>query len=159
MGRAKTDSKKPSEEKLADWAEQEIKSVQFGDEQVIKRTGYILDTYEKDLKIDIQLYEPLPDSRTIIEGLDVPKSMSIGDFRKGFVYEFEIKIFKGDLSDRLVEFLKTNFSLDMDAIYRFELKDLQLMDVESDVSSPLPMSAEGDGDGDGDESDDVKGTN
>src|SRR5215467_14345711 len=110
MGRTKTDSKKPSEEKLPDWAEQEIKSVQFGDEQVIKRTGYILDTYENDLKIDIQLYEPLPDSRTIIEGLDVPKSMSIGDFRKGFVYEFEIKIFKGDLSARLVEFLKTNFS-------------------------------------------------
>jgi hypothetical protein len=149
MGRAKTDSKKPSEEKLPDWAEQEIKSVQFGDEQVIKRTGYILDTYENDLKIDIQLYEPLPDSRTIIEGLDVPKSMNIGDFRKGFVYEFEIKISKGDLSGKLVEFLKTNFSLDMDAIYRFELQDLQLMDVESDVSSP--MSAEGDGD----EADDV----
>jgi hypothetical protein len=146
MGRAKTDSKKPSEEKLPEWAEQEIKSVQFVDEQVIKRTGYILDTYENDYKIDIQLYEPLPDSRTIIEGLDVPKSMSIGNFRKGFVYEFEIKIFKGDLSDRLVEFLKTNFSLDMDAIYRFELQDLQLMDVESDVSSSMSMSAEGDGD-------------
>jgi hypothetical protein len=39
----------------------------------------------------------------------------------------------------------------MDAIYRFELQDLQLMDVESDASSPLPMSAEGDGD----EADDV----
>ncbi len=144
MGRAKTDSKKPSEEKLPEWAENEIKSVQFGDEQVIKRTGYILDTYEKDFKIDIQLYEALPDSRTIIEGLDVPKSMSIGDFRKGFVYEFEIKMFKGDLSTRLVEFLKTRYSLDMDAIYRFELQDLQLMEVESDVSSSLP--AEGDGD-------------
>jgi hypothetical protein len=146
MGRAKTDSKKPSEEKLPEWAEQEIKSVQFGAEQVVKRTGYILDTYENDYKIDIQLYEPLPDGRSIIEGLDVPKSMGIGDFKKGFVYEFEIKIFKGDLSARLVEFLKENFSLDMDAIYRFELQDLQLMDVESDVSSPMTMSAEGDGD-------------
>ncbi len=146
MGRTKTDSKKPSEEKLPEWAEHEIKSVQFGDEQVIKRTGYILDTYGNDYKIDIQLYEALPDSRTIIEGLDVPKSMSIGDFRKGFVYEFNIKMFKGDLSPRLVEFLKTKFSLDMDAIYRFELQDLQLMEVESDVSSSLPMSAEGDGD-------------
>jgi hypothetical protein len=142
----KTDPKKPSEEKLPEWAEKEIKSVQFGDEQVIKRTGYILDTYEKDFKIDIQLYEALPDSRTIIEGLDVPKSMSIGDFRKGFVYEFEIKMFRGDLSTKLVEFLKTRLSLDMDAIYRFELQDLQLMEVESDVSSSLPLSAEGDGD-------------
>lgn len=142
MGRAKADSKKPSEEKLPEWAEHEIKSVQFGDEQVIKRTGYILDTYENDFKIDIQLYEALPDSRTIIEGLDVPKSMSIGDFRKGFVYEFNIKMFKGNLSARLVEFLKNKFSLDMDAIYRFELQDLQLMEVESDVSSSLPMSAD-----------------
>lgn len=145
MGRAKADSKKPSEEKLPEWAEHEIKSVQFGDEQVIKRTGYILDIYENDFKIDIQLYEALPDSRTIIEGLDVPKSMSIGDFRKGFVYEFNIKMFKGNLSARLVEFLKNKFSLDMDAIYRFELQDLQLMEVESDVSSSLPMSADGDG--------------
>ncbi|MFZ0514616.1 MAG: hypothetical protein WAM14_23635 [Candidatus Nitrosopolaris sp.] len=146
MGRAKADSKKPSEEKLPEWAEQEIKSVQFGDEEIIKRTGYILDTYENDFKIDIQLYEPLPDSRTIIEGLDVPKSMSISDFRKGFVYEFIIKMFKGDLSAKLVEFLKMKFSLDMDAIYRFELQDLQLLEVESDVSSSPPMSAEGDGD-------------
>jgi hypothetical protein len=142
MGRAKADSNKPSEEKLPEWAEDEIKSVQFGDEQVIKRSGYILDTYENDFKIDIQLYEPLPDNRTIIEGLDVPKSMSIGEFRKGFVYEFRIKMFKGDLSAKLVEFLKTKFSLDMYAIYRFELEDLQLMEIESDIYSSPPMSAE-----------------
>jgi hypothetical protein len=142
MNRAKADSNKPGEEKLPEWAEREIKSVQFGNEQVIKRSGYILDTYEDDFKIDIQLYEPLPDNRTIIEGLDIPKSISIGEFRKGFVYEFKIKMFKGNLSARLVEFLQTKFSLDMDAIYRFELGDLQLMEIESDVSSPPPISAE-----------------
>ena len=113
--------------------------------KLLKEQDIFLDTYENDYKIDIQLYEPLPDSRTIIEGLDVPKSMSIGEFRKGFVYEFKIKMFKRDLSARLVEFLKTKFSLDMDAIYRFELEDLQLMEIESDVSSSPPMSAEGDG--------------
>jgi hypothetical protein len=145
MGRTKADSNKPSEEKLPEWAELEIKSVQFGDEQVVKRSGYILDTYENDFKIDIQLYEPLPDNRTIVEGLDVPKSMIIGDFKKGFVYEFKIKMFKGDLSARLVEFLETKFSLDMDAIYRFELDDLQLMEIESDISSSTAMPAEGTG--------------
>jgi hypothetical protein len=143
MARSKADSNKQSEEKLPEWAEQEIKSVQFGDEQVIKRSGYILDTYEDDFKIDIQLYEPLPDSRTIIEGLDVPESMIIGHFKKGFVYEFEIKMFKGNLSARLIEFLKTKFSLDMDTILRFELQDLQLMEIESDIpsSDPLPAGA------------------
>jgi len=87
----------------------------------------------------------LPDNRTIVGGLDVPKSMIIGDFKKGFVYEFKIKMFKGDLSARLVEFLRTKFSLDMDAIYRFELEDLQLMEIESDVSSSTPVSMEGAG--------------
>jgi hypothetical protein len=141
MGKTKADPDKPSEEKLPEWAELEIKSVQFGDEQVVKRSGYILDTYENDFKIDIQLYEPLPDKRTIVEGLDVPKSLIIGDFKKGFVYEFKIKMFKGDLSARLVEFLKTKFSLDMDAIRRFELEDLQLMEIESDVSSSTVIPA------------------
>jgi len=109
---------------LPTWAEEEIKSVQFGQPEILTRTGYILDIYEKEFKIDIQLYEALPDSRTIIEGLDVPRSMKIADFMKGFVYEFKIKMFKGDLSARLVEFLKAKFFLDMDAIYRFELEDL-----------------------------------
>ncbi|HET7148379.1 MAG TPA: hypothetical protein VFI73_07765 [Candidatus Nitrosopolaris sp.] len=145
MGRTKADSNKPSEEKLPEWAEREIRSVQFGEEQVIRRSGYILDTYENDFKVDIQLYEPLPDKRAIIEGLDIPKSMRIGDFKKGFVYEFKIKMFKGDLSARLVEFLKTRFSLDMDAIYRFELEDLQLMEIESDAYSSPAMSPEGTG--------------
>jgi hypothetical protein len=145
MGRTKADSNKPSEEKLPEWAELEIKSVQFGDEQVVKRSGYILDTYENDFKIDIQLYEPLPDNRTIVEGLDVPISMIIRDFKKGVVYEFKIKMFKGDLSAKLVEFLKTKFSLDMDAIHRFVLEDLQLMEIESDFSSSNAMPAEGAG--------------
>ena len=48
MGRTKADSNKPGEEKLPEWAELEIKSVQFGDGQVVKRSGYILDTYEND---------------------------------------------------------------------------------------------------------------
>jgi hypothetical protein len=135
MVRAKANSNKHSEENLPDWAEHEIKSVQFGNEQVINRSGYILDTYEEDSKIDIQLYESLPDNRTIIEGLNVPKTMAIAEFKKGVVYDFKIKMLKGELSARLIEFLKTKFSLDMDAIYRFELEDLQLMDIESDFSS------------------------
>ena len=51
---------------------------------------------------------------------------------KGFVYEFKIKMFRGPLGPKLVELLKTKFALEMDAIYRFELQELQMMDVESD---------------------------
>src|ERR671929_467041 len=123
------------EEGLPKWAEDEIRSAQFGQPEVITRTGYFLDIYESDYKVDIQVYEQMPDGRTIIEGLDVPKSMKISDFMKGFVYEFKINVFTGPLSAKLIELLKTKFALDMSAIYRFELKELQLMDVESDLPS------------------------
>lgn len=136
MGKTKSASSRSSEEEaLPIWAEDEIRSVQFKQPEVLTRTGYILDIYEKDFKIDIQLYESLPDGRTIIENLDVPRSMNIGAFMKGFVYEFKIKMFKGPLSMKLIEFLKSKYGLEMDAIYKFELQELQMMDVESDLPS------------------------
>jgi hypothetical protein len=134
MGRMKNASNRSGEEEetLPRWAEDEIRTVQFEEPEIITRTGYILDIYEKYYKIDIQLYEALSDGRTIIEDLDVPKSMVISSFMKGFVYEFKIKMFRGPLGAKLVELLKTKFALEMDAIYRFELQELQMMDVESD---------------------------
>jgi len=141
MGRTKVTKSEDStqEEGLPKWAEDEIKSAQFGQPEVIMRTGYFLDIYENDYKVDIQVYEQMPDGRTIVEGLGIPKSMKISDFMKGFVYEYKIKVFMANLSAKVIELLKTKFALDMKAIYRFELQELQLMDVESDLppaSSP-----------------------
>jgi hypothetical protein len=134
MGRAKAAKNEGSQEEgLPKWAEDEIKSAQFGKPETISRTGYILDIYESDFKVDIQVYEPMPDGRTIVEGLDVPKTIKISDFMKGFVYEFKVKVFTAPLGAKVVELLKTKFGLDMKAIYRFELQELQLMDVESDL--------------------------
>lgn len=135
MGKTKSASRPSEEEALPTWAEDEIRSVQFEQPEILTRTGYILDIYEKDFKIDIQLYESLPDNRTIIENLDVPKSINISTFMKGFVYEFKIKMFKGPLSMKLIQLLKEKYGLEMDAIYRFELQELQMMDVESDMPS------------------------
>ena len=144
MGKAKAAKGESGsqEEGLPKWAEDEIKSAQFGKAETIVRTGYILDIYESDLKVDIQVYEPMPDDRTIVEGLDVPKTMKISDFMKGFVYEFKVKVFTAPLGAKLIDLLKTKFGLDMKAIYRFELEELQLMDVESDL--PVVSSSEGD---------------
>jgi len=44
-------------------------------------------------------------------------------------------MFKGPLSMKLIEFLKAKYGLEMDAIYKFELQELQMMDVESDLPS------------------------
>ncbi len=144
MPRAKKAETESKEEGLPKWAEDEIKSVQFGNPEVITRAGYILDIYEKDHKIDIQVYEPIPDGRSIVEGLDVPKSMKISDFLKGFVYEFKIKVLAAPLSDKLVELLKTKYNIEMKAIYQFELQELTLMDVESDVAASSPEESEDD---------------
>jgi hypothetical protein len=127
------DGRSEVDESLPKWAEDEIKSVQFGAPEILTRSGYILAVYEDAYKIDLQIYEALSDGRTIIEGLDVPKNLKISDFLKGFIYEFKIKMFKGELSSKLVELLKSKYNLDMNAIHRFELEDLQLMDVESDI--------------------------
>jgi hypothetical protein len=129
------DGQSEGDEPIPKWAEDEIKSVQFGAPEILTRSGYILAVYEDAYKIDLQIYEALSDGRTIIEGLDVPKNLKISDFLKGFIYEFKIKMFKGELSSKLVELLKSKYNLDMNAIYRFELEDLQLMDVESDMQT------------------------
>ena len=148
MGRAKGAKSEggSQEESLPKWAEEEIKSAQFGKPETIARTGYILDIYEGEFKVDIQVYEPVPDGRTIVEGLDVPKSMKISDFMKGFVYDFKVRVFTATLSDKVVDLLKTKFGLDMKAIYRFELQELQLMDVESDLPVASSDSSEEEGD-------------
>ena len=144
MVRAKAAKNEGSQEEgLPKWAEDEIKSAQFGKPETIARTGYILDIYESEFKVDIQVYEPMPDGRSIVEGLDVPKSMKISDFMKGFVYEFKINAFTAPLGTKVVELLKDKFALDMKAIYRFELHELQLMDVESDLPA-ASSSSEGD---------------
>ena len=72
-----TKAKAPEEEPFPEWAEEEIKSVKLGEPEIVTRSGYFLDIYENDYKVDIQVYEALPDGRTIVEGLDVPKSMKI----------------------------------------------------------------------------------
>ena len=143
MGRTKVTKSEDSsqEEGLPKWAEDEIRAAQFGQPEVITRTGYFLDIYESDYKVDIQVYEQMPDGRTIVEGLDVPKSMTMSDFMKGFVYEYKIKVFMASLGSKVVELLKTKFGLDMKAIYRFELQEIQLMDVESDLPATSSLSS------------------
>ena len=39
------------------WAQDEIKNAKFGKPESITRTGYILEIYDMDKKIDTQLYE------------------------------------------------------------------------------------------------------
>jgi hypothetical protein len=129
----KAGKSKSEENGLPEWAENEIKFANFQEYDIINRTGYFLDINEQKKKADIQLYESLPDGRTIIEEIEISDKSKINDFMKGFVYEYNIKISKAGLSEQLVELLKTKYQLDINEIYKFELENAQMMNVESDT--------------------------
>lgn len=112
--------------------QEEIKNAKFGKPESLTRTGYILEIYDKDMKIDAQLYEAVEDGRKIIEGMNLPKKIKHSDLMKGTVYEFTINSFKAPLSKTVIEFLKKEMEIEMDAIYQFELTNLEPMEVESD---------------------------
>ena len=118
---------------LPKWAQDEIKNVKFGKPESQTRTGYILDIYDKDMKIDVQLYEEVEDGRRIIN-LDLPQKVKPVELMKGVVYEFTFNVMKAPLSKKLVELLKKEREIDMDAIYQFDLTSLESMDVGSDIA-------------------------
>ncbi len=121
------------------WLQDEIKNAKFGKPESLTRTGYILEIYDKDMRVDVQLYEVVEDGRKIIEGMNLPKKIKPSELMKGVVYEFTFSSSKAPLSKKVVEFLRKEMEIDMDAIYQFELANLELMDVDSDsVGSEEP---------------------
>lgn len=124
---------KSEENGLPEWAENEIKFANFQEYDNINRTGYFLDINEQKKKADIQLYEALPDGRTIIEEIELSDKVNLKDLLKGFVYEYKIKISKSNISEQLSELLKKKYQLDINEIYKFDLQEAQMMNVESDT--------------------------
>jgi hypothetical protein len=110
----------------------EIKNPKFGKPESITRTGYILEIYDKEMKIDAQLYEAVEDGRRIIEGMNLPKKVKPADLMKGTVYEFTINALKAPLSKKTIEFFTKEFGDTTSIIYQFDLTTLELMDVDSD---------------------------
>lgn len=125
---------------IPEWITDEIQNAKFDKPQSIARTGYILDIYEQDNKIDAQLYEPVEDGRYIIT-LDLSKKFKPSELQKGVVYEFSFDVFKSPLGKKVIEFLKKEKEIGMEAIYQFELKELELLDVGSSSES-LPVEEE-----------------
>ena len=119
------------EDGMPKWVMDEIKNAKFGKPIKLARTGYILEIYDKDNKIDSQLYKPVEDGRHIVT-LDLPKSIKLNDLQKGVVYEFVFNSLKAPLDKKVVEYLKKEKDLDMNAIYQFELQKIELIGEETD---------------------------
>lgn len=115
------------------WVTDEIQNAKFEKPRSETKTGYVLEIYEQDCKADAQLYEPVEDGRHIVT-LDVPKNIKLADLERGVVYEFTFDSLKAPLSKKVVEYLKKEKEIDMDAIYQFNLKKLELLDVGSEES-------------------------
>ena len=118
-------------EDIPQWVSDEIQNAKFQKPQSLKKTGYILEIYDADNKIDAQLYEPVEDGRHIVT-MDLPKDVKTNDLQRGVVYEFVFDSLKAPLSKKVVEFLQKEKEIEMAAIYQFELKSLELIDVGSE---------------------------
>ena len=117
-------------DEIPDWVSDEIQNAKFKKPEELKRTGYILELYDADNKIDTQLYDPVEDGRHIVT-MDLPKKIKIKDLEKGVVYEFTFDQHKAPLSKKVSEYLEKEKEIEMNAIYQFELKSLELLDVDS----------------------------
>ena len=134
----KTDEEKPDKKErksakkddIPDWVSDEIQNAKFEKPEELKRAGYILEIYDSDNKIDVQLYDPVEDGRHIVT-LDLPKKIKTSDLEKGVVYEFAFNQHKAPLSKKVTEYLQKEKEIDMNAIYQFELKEMELLDVGS----------------------------
>lgn len=116
---------------IPDWVLDEIKNAKFEKPESLTRTGYILEIYDSDRKIDAQLYEQVEDGRHIIT-MDLPKNIKLDDCQKGTVYEFTFNQLRAPLSKKTVEFLKNEKEIEMSAIYQFDLQKMEALDVASD---------------------------
>ena len=123
-------------EDIPDWVSDEIQNAKFKKPEEVKGSGYILEIYDADNKIDAQLYDPVEDGRHIVT-MDLPKKIKSSDLQKGVVYEFTFDQHKAPLSKKVTEFLQKEKEIEMAAIYQFELKSLELLDVGSSESAQV----------------------
>ena len=117
---------------IPEWVTDEIKNAKFQKPKKMNISGYVLEMYQEDNKIDTQLYDPLEDGRQIVT-MDVSEKIKISELEKGIVYEFTFEQHKAPLSKKVSEFLEKEKEIEMNAIYDFKLKSIKLID-ESDSS-------------------------
>ena len=110
---------------IPDWVTDEIQNAKFEKPKKLKISGYVLEMYQEDNKIDTQLYEPVEDGRQIVT-MDLPEKIKILELEKGLVYEFTFEQHKAPLSKKISEFLEKE--IEMNAIYDFKLKSIKLID-------------------------------
>lgn len=125
-------------EDMPKWVSDEIQSTKFEKPVSITSSGYILEIYDGDEKIDAQLYEPVEDGRHIV-AMDLPKNIKSVELEKGVVYQFKFDSNKAPLNKKVIEYLQKEKEIEMSAIYQFKLKNLELVGDDSSESTDVEM--------------------
>jgi len=125
-------------EDMPKWVSDEIQSAKFEKPVSITSSGYILEIYDGDEKIDAQLYEPVEDGRHIV-AMDLPKNIKSVELEKGIVYQFTFDSNKAPLNKKVIEYLQKEKEIEMSAIYQFKLKNLELVGDDSSESTDVEM--------------------
>ena len=129
-------------EKLPKWVAEEITNAKWEALDSFKASGYFLDVNSKDKTADVQLYDPSPEGRYILN-VDVPSSITIDALKRGEVYSFEVKTFKSVLSDKVKKFLAEEYQVTMEDIFRYEIVTAELLE---DVAQPAAAAQESNAD-------------
>ena len=117
-------------DEIPDWVTDEIQNAKFQKPKKLKISGYVLEMYQEDNKIDTQLYETVEDGRQIVT-MDLSAKVKNLELEKGLVYEFTFEQHKAPLSKKVSEFLEKEKEIEMNAIYDFKLKSIKLIDEGS----------------------------
>ena len=109
------------------WVAEEISRVEFTYLDTVNYTGFPLDIDSADRRVDVQLYERLPDGR-YIAALDVPDASLLNSVEKGQIYIFTINVYEAPLSEKLKKILSDEYGASIEKIYSFELESLEKME-------------------------------
>ncbi len=110
-------------EDIPQWVIDGIRSAKFGKPRPWKGTGHILEVYDPDDRIDVQLNKPVEDGRHIVT-VDLSGCIKDSALEKGAVYELAPDCFRAPLEKKVAEFLQKEKGMDMDAVSKFELRGL-----------------------------------
>mgnify|MGYP000533443243 CR=1 FL=1 len=81
-------------------------------------------------KINLASPTALASGTTILEGLNLYKTINLNDLEKGIVCEFKLDELKAPLSKKTIEYLKEQ-EIALDTIVKFELKEFKIIDEDN----------------------------
>ena len=123
------------------WAAEEISKAKLVEAESIKQTGYILETDEKGRKIDVQFYDQLPEGRYIVT-LELDQKINLLSLKIAANYMFDVKVYKANLSGKLVKLLWETYKVKMDSVHRYVLTGLEELDIGAEGTPAQPLEEE-----------------